>query len=174
MAATSVELRTQHLLLAASVCLSTLQAQAQPTGDASSTLTRDELRVCMNHEDRLKRESEALRKELTRSNDDAAAIFNESATLARQQVAGFKDKPARDLYLKRSAALQQRVSAHQAGFARHRLAYADHQSAQAKYLSLCGARSFYVEDRDVVLAERAAAARQPEASKPAASAAASN
>jgi hypothetical protein len=125
----------------------------------------------MDQQSRISKRSESLRAELTRSNDEAAAIVAGSSALMRASANGFKDKASRDAHVARSSALERRASAHQAKLTQTQLAMADNQGSYAEYLRTCGAKSYFLADRDAILAEQAAAAKVPSSASSATSAA---
>lgn len=143
-------------------------AQAQP--NASTTMTRDELRACMGQEAYLRGKAENQQQEAARSNEEAASIAAESASLIRASVNGFKDKAARDAHVTRSNLLDKRVNQFNAKTKQIRLALADIQADQAEYLRKCGGKNFYVEDKNAILAERETSKSETKPSERAASA----
>lgn len=133
-------------------------------------MTRDELRTCMRQEDTLRSRSETQLSEVTRSNEEAASIATENATLIRASVNGFKDKATRDAHAAKVQALNQRVAAYNAQMKRLQLSVADAHTLQAEYLRLCGGRRFLQEDRNAIVAEREAGKQGGQLPEPAASA----
>ena len=142
--------RLATLLL--STVLGQLGVQAQT--DSSTTLTRDDLRSCIQQEVTLRSKSEAQQAEASRSNEEAASIAAESANLIRASVNGFKDKAARDAHASKSSNMNKRVDTFNTKSRQVRLALADIQTLQSEYLRKCGGKSFYQEDKNAILAER--------------------
>lgn len=137
--------------------------------ESSATLTRDELRACMQQEAALKGRNERHGRDVAQHNEEAASITAENANLIRASVNGFKDKAARDAFSARQGALNKRVEAFNARGRQVRLALADIQSSQADYLRKCGGKAFLVDDRNAIVAEGDGAMTPPRPGEPAAS-----
>lgn len=165
--------RTLTILLVSALTLgfSSPRAQAQAS---SSSLTRDELRQCMDQEDRIRTAQDKLQSEISRSNDEAAAIASDNAKLTRASANGFRDKASVDAHNAKALALQKRAVASNAKSRQLKLSLADIQSAEADFLRRCGGKSYYHEDKSAILAEREGAAKASKIPDPPSQAASQN
>ena len=140
----------------AGILLATLAltgAQAQP---APRTVTRDELRVCMNSEAEAVARREALTARGDKNRDEAVAIRAEAQELAEEQKRLVADNKPMDRFERKVRAHNQRVRVAQAGADALRADLEAVNKALVAYNESCGRISFLPEDREAILKERAA------------------
>jgi uncharacterized protein (DUF3084 family) len=140
-------------LLFAAVALHAAQAQTKP----AKTVTRDELRVCMNSESDLKTRREALEALKSRNNDEAAAIKAEAEQMAEDQKKVGQDENRMEKFNRRVKAHNERVKAANANVASFRTEAETLNAGLVAYNDQCGGITFHKEDKDAILKEREAA-----------------
>lgn len=167
---TPVNLKGIQIAAACVFALVSVSIIAKAQTSNSAFMTRDEVRQCMNQEDRILTRLDSVNSETIRSNEEAAAIATESATLIRMSVNGFKNKAELDVYNQRSIALNKRIVSYNAKSKQVHLLMADIQTSQAEHIKNCGGRRFHVEDKDFILDERESAIKLPKTTEVSASA----
>ena len=152
-----------YAVLLLGVCAS---AQAQPAKPGTGSLTRDELRTCMDRQDANDRRSAAYERAIKSVNQNGEAVSQEGNELAAaQSKVDTKSAAAVNAFKQRIAAYEGRAAAYEA-----RVKELQHESNELQALAKahkaqCTNRPYLSFDYDAVMAERAA--RQVAASAPA-------
>jgi DNA repair ATPase RecN len=142
------------LLLAAA----TIQgAQAQSTGD--KTITRDELRACMNRERELATQRQSVEAQNRRNGEEFAAVRAEAEELKAEKERLEREPNRTDRFERRVRAYNVKVEAAKAKDAAFRASLDALNQAVVAHNTRCGGISFLPEDKEAILKEREAAAR---------------
>lgn len=140
------------LLLAAA----TIQgAHAQPT--ENRTVTRDELRACMNRESDLAAQRQAVETQNRRNGEEFAAVRVEAQELKTEQERLEREPNRTDRFERRVRAYNVKVEEAKAKEAAFRASLEALNQAVVAHNTQCGGISFRPEDKEAILKERAAA-----------------
>lgn len=142
------------LLLAAA----TIQgAEAQSTG--ARTVTRDELRACMNRESELAVQRQAVETQNRRNGEEFAAVRAEAEELTAEKERLEREPNRTDRFERRVRAYNAKVAEAKAKDASFRASLDALNQAVVAHNDRCGGISFLPEDKEAILKEREAAAK---------------
>lgn len=142
------------LLLAAATIQS---AQAQSTG--GKTVSRDELRACMNGESDLAAQRQAVEAQNRRNGEEFAAVRAEAEELKAEQERLEREPNRTDRFERRVRAYNAKVEAAKARDASFRASLDALNQAVVAHNGRCGGISFLPEDKEAILKEREAAGK---------------
>jgi hypothetical protein len=144
-----------HLVVLAAIALQAAQAQTQP----ARTVTRDELRVCMNSEGELGARRTDLKTRNEKLREENAAIRAEAAQLAEDQQGLGQNQPKIDRFERRVKTHNARVKVAQDSADSLNKDVEALNSAMVAHNEKCGGISYSKEDKEAILKEREAAAK---------------
>jgi hypothetical protein len=138
--------------VAAAVLLGASASHAQPR-----TVTRDELRACMNSEDDIAARRKALDEHVARRKADESALRAETDEIKAQQEHADEDQFKRRAFDRRVKAYQEKVKAFNAAGPALNTELDEVKKAIAAHNDKCGGIAFSPEDKEAVQKEREAA-----------------
>jgi uncharacterized protein (DUF3084 family) len=131
-------------------------AQAQAPA-APKTVTRDELRTCMNSETELAARRESMAPRDQKNREEAQAIRAESEQMAEEQKRAEGNSTRMDRFNRRVKAHNARIEAVNAAIATFRADLEALNQSLIAHNQQCGGITFRPEDREAILKEREAA-----------------
>lgn len=151
----------------------TVGAQAQPAKAPNPSLTRDELRACMDRQDANDQRRLAYERSIKSVNQNGEAVQQEGNELAAaQSKVDTKSAAAVNAFKQRIAAYEGRAAAYEARAKELQQQNAELQAAARTHKTQCTDRPFLSFDHDAVMAERAARPASAAAAAPASAASA--
>lgn len=132
-------------------------AQA-PAAANKASLTRTELRVCMQRQSDIDRRRAVYDREVKQLNQTADAVSKEGEALnAEQGKVDKKSAAAVNDFAQRVAAYEKRTEAYNAKVKTLEKSNSELQALSASHQSECGQRTFNAIDREAILSEQQAA-----------------
>ena len=149
------------------VCAS---AQAQPAKPGTGSLTRDELRACMDRQDENDRRGAAYERAIKSVNQNGEAVSREGNELAAaQSKVDTKSAAAVNAFKQRIADYEGRAAAYESRVKELQQESNELQAFAKAHKTQCSTRPYLSFDHDAVMAERAARPVAASAPVPAAS-----
>lgn len=142
---------------AAALLGATALAQAQPAKAPAASLTRDELRACMDRQDANDQRRLAYERAIKSVNQNGEAVQQEGNELAAaQSKVDTKSAAAVNAFKQRITAYEARAAAYEGRVKELQQQSNELQAAAKAHKTQCTDRPFLSFDRDAVMAERAA------------------
>ena len=145
--------RFLSLVAVAATCLVAVASHAQ-TASATS-ITRDQLRTCMNNADELKAKAAQFEQRNAQSKEEQAAIRAESAQLNDEMKSAEGNQMRMDRVNRKVTAHNARLERANAALQALQKDQQEQNAAITAYNADCVGKSVNVEDRDAVMKERA-------------------
>lgn len=144
-----------QVILFSAIALQGALAQTKP----DNTVSRDELRACMNSENELLARRKTMEDRAARQREEASALQAEAKELAQEQKQLAEERKSMDRFqrkVKEHNVRIQEAKNHADSVAKDLAAF---NHALAAYNEKCGSISFKQEDKDAILKEREAAGK---------------
>lgn len=151
-----MSIRTHFLPVLAAACVAAVAAHAQTAAPASPTsITRDQLRACMNSADELKAKAAQFEQRNAESKAEQSAIRAESEQLGVEMKNAEGNQMRMDRVNRKVTAHNARLERANASLQALQKDMAAQNAAIQAYNTDCVNKSVNVEDRDAVMKERA-------------------
>jgi hypothetical protein len=124
------------------------------------TVSRDELRACMNSEDEIAARRKALQERGAKRTEQEAALRKEADEIKEEERHAQEDQWKESRYKRHVKAYMDKVAEYKAFTASINSEFDAVNQAVTAYNGKCGGISFLDEDKQAILQERAAAAKK--------------